>query len=180
MHEVDPGYFGYWSREETIVFLKDLLERERIGSKAFENIRCSADLRVAELMLEAELNQALICILLRKEISKKGAIARASLKTSEAQLNLSFEQAVASATSNLIELCQTIEAAILNILDAGLNSLFMKILGLHRKQIEQLKILLAQGGTRVRLPRAPQPATGPIRVMTQKIPPPPLRETSTH
>lgn len=160
MHEVDPGYFGYWSREETIVFLKDLLERERIGSKAFENIRCSADLRVAELMLEAELNQALICILLRKEISKKGAIARASLKTSEAQLNLSFEQAVASATSNLIELCQTIEAAILNILDAGLNSLLMKILGLHRKQIEQLKILLAQGMLRHSRPASVHPAAG--------------------
>jgi hypothetical protein len=118
MHEVDPGYFGYWSREETIVFLKDLLERERIGSKAFENIRHAADLRIAELMLQAELNQALICILLRKEISRKGAIARASLKTNEVRLDLSFEQAVACATSNQMELCQTIEAAILDILDA--------------------------------------------------------------
>jgi hypothetical protein len=160
MHEVDPGYFGYWSNAEVIVFLKDLLERERIGSKAFENIRHSADLRVAELMLEAELNQALICILLRKEISKKGAMARATLKTNEVRLDLSFEQAVASATSNLVELCQTIEAAILNILDAGLNSLLMKILRLHRKQIEQLKILLAQGVLRHSRPASAHPAAG--------------------
>jgi hypothetical protein len=141
IHEVDPGYFGYWSKEETIVFLKDLLERERVGSKAFENIRHAADLGVAELMLEAELNQALICILVRKQIAKKGAIARACPKTNEARLDLSFEQAVASATSDLIELYLTIEAAILNVLEAGLNSLLVKILRVHWKQIEQLKIL---------------------------------------
>jgi hypothetical protein len=58
-------------------------------------------------------------------------------------MNFGIEQAVASATSNQAELVQMIEAAILNILDGNLNSHLMKVLRLHRKQIEQLKTLLA-------------------------------------
>lgn len=143
MHEVDPGYFGYWSNEEVIVFLKDLLEQERIGTRAFANIPHAADLRIADLILEAERDQASICILLHKEIAKRGATARASPKANESRVNFTVEQAVASAASNQIELAQTIEAAILDILDARLNSHLMKILRLHRKQIEQLKTLLA-------------------------------------
>jgi len=27
----DPSYFGYWSKEEVLIFLKELLESERIG-----------------------------------------------------------------------------------------------------------------------------------------------------
>ena len=76
MHEVDPGYFGYWSNEEVIVFLKDLLEQERIGTRAFANIPHAADLRIADLILEAERDQASICILLHKEIAKRGATAQ--------------------------------------------------------------------------------------------------------
>jgi hypothetical protein len=145
MHEVDPGYFGYWSNEEVIAFLKDLLERERIGTRAFANISHVADPRIADLILEAELDQVSICILLQKEITRRATTARASHKipVNEGRINFSVAQAVASATSNQIELIQTIEAAILNILDGGLNSHLMKILRLHRKQIEQLKTLLA-------------------------------------
>ena len=49
MNEVDPGY---WSSTEVVVFLKSLLEQERIGTKAFADIGYAADLRVADLMLE--------------------------------------------------------------------------------------------------------------------------------
>src|SRR5437868_14630928 len=77
MHEVDPGYFGYWSKEEVVVFLKSLLERERIGAKAFADIGHAADLRVADLILESELDQGSICILLQSEIAKRGAAVAA-------------------------------------------------------------------------------------------------------
>jgi hypothetical protein len=146
MHEVDPGYFGYWSHEEVIAFLKSLLERERAGAKAFTNISQLAEPRIADLILEAELDQVSICILLHKEITRRGATARAAKNkrlVNERRMNFGIEQAVASATSNQAELVQMIEAAILNILDGNLNSHLMKVLRLHRKQIEQLKTLLA-------------------------------------
>ena len=49
MHEVDPSYLGYWSRDEALAFLKSLLERERIGTRAFADIGKAADLRTADL-----------------------------------------------------------------------------------------------------------------------------------
>ena len=60
----------------------------------------------------------------------------------ERDVKSSLEQAVASARSNQAGLIQTIEEAVLNVLDSELNSHLMKMLQLHRKQIEQLKILL--------------------------------------
>jgi len=38
MREVDPSYLGYWSRAEVVVFLKSLLEQERIGTKTFADV----------------------------------------------------------------------------------------------------------------------------------------------
>ena len=55
MHEVDPSYLGYWSQEEVLVFLKSLLEQERIGTRAFADIGKAADLHTAHLILESEL-----------------------------------------------------------------------------------------------------------------------------
>jgi hypothetical protein len=144
MHEVDPSYLGYWSKEEIAVFLKSLLERERIGTKAFADIAHAADLRIADLILESELDQGSICILLQREIAKRGAAAAAPRKrpADEPRAKLSLGQAVASAKSNQTELIHTIEDAVLNIFDSELNYHLMKMLQLHRKQIEQLKILL--------------------------------------
>ena len=51
MHEVDPSYLGYWSKEEIVAFLKSLLERERNGTRAFADIGRAADLRIADLIL---------------------------------------------------------------------------------------------------------------------------------
>lgn len=90
MHEVDPGYLGYWSGEEVLVFLKSLLEQERGGTKAFANIGQAANLKIVD--------QA--------------------------------------------KLVQAIEQAVPNIFDAELNSHLIRMLQLHRKQIEQLKTLL--------------------------------------
>jgi hypothetical protein len=144
MHEVDPSYLGYWSRAEVVAFLKSLLEQERIGTKAFADIGYAANLRVADLTLESELDQGSICILLRKELAKRGAAATVFQKrpADEPRVKLNLEQAVASARSNQTELIHTIEGAVLNIFDSELNSHLMKMLQLHRRQIEQLKTLL--------------------------------------
>ena len=144
MHEVDPGYLGYWSQREVLVFLKSLLERERIGTRAFADIGKAADLHTADLILESELAQASICVLLQKQIATRGAAAAAPLKrsTNGRHIKCSLEHAIASARSNQAELVQTIEKAVLNILDSELNSHLMKMLTLHRDQIEQLKTLL--------------------------------------
>ena len=144
MHEVDPGYLGYWSQREVLVFLKSLLERERIGTRAFADIGKAADLHTADLILESELAQASICVLLKKEIATRGAVAPAPLKrsTNKRHTKCSLKHAIASATSNQAELVQTIEQAVLNILDSELNSHLMKMLQLHRNQLEQLKTLL--------------------------------------
>jgi hypothetical protein len=143
MHEVDPGYLGYWSREEVVVFLKSLLEQERVGTKAFADIGYAADLRVADMTLESELDQGSICILIESEIAKKGAVvpARRKRPIHERRVRFTLEQAVASARSNQADLLQTIEDAIRNIFDSELNSLLVTMIHLHRKQIAQLAIL---------------------------------------
>jgi hypothetical protein len=81
MNEGDPVYFGYWSKEEVLNFLKELLESERIGVKAFAAIGRAADLRVADLVFESELAQGAICVLLKKEIAKRGRIDAVRSKT---------------------------------------------------------------------------------------------------
>ena len=143
MHEVDPSYLGYWSRAEVVVFLKSLLEQERIGTKAFADIGYAADLRVADLILESELDQGSICILLENEIAKKGAVVPTRRKrlTHERRVKFTLEEAVASARSNQADLLQTIEDARRNIFDSELHSLLGTMLQLHRKQIGQLEIL---------------------------------------
>jgi hypothetical protein len=143
MHEVDPGYLGYWSREEVVVFLKSLLEQERVGTKAFADIGYAADLRVADMTLESELDQGSICILIESEIAKKGAVvpARRKRPIHERRVRFTLEQAVASARSNQADLLQTIEDAIRNIFDSELNSLLVAMIHLHRKQMTQLEIL---------------------------------------
>jgi hypothetical protein len=145
MHEIDPSYLGYWSREEIAAFLKSLLERERIGTRAFADIGRAADLRIADLILESELDQGSICILLGREITKRGATVGAPGKrpAEEPRVILSLEQAVASARSNQTGLIHTVEEAVQNIFDSELNSHLMKMLRLHRKQINQLKLLFA-------------------------------------
>ena len=104
----------------------------------------------------------------------------AAMPSTENSLGSILEQVAKEKGIEKKILVETIEAAILNVLEAGLNSLLVKILRVHWKQIEQLKIL-ARGccRTRVRLPRIFQPMTVPISVMMRKIPPSRLRRVST-
>jgi hypothetical protein len=143
MHEVDPSYRGYWSRAELVTFLKLLLEQERIGTRAFADIGYAADLHVADLILESELDQGSICILLESEIAKNGAVVptRRKRPTHERRVKFTLGQAVASARYNQADLLQTIEDALRNIFDAELSSLLVTMMQLHRKQVAQLEIL---------------------------------------
>ncbi len=144
MSEADPAYFGYWSKEEILRFLKDLLESERIGAKAFAGIGRAADLQVADLVFESELAQGAICVLLKKEIVARGGSDALRRKNTAAMpsAKCSLQQAIAFARGHQTGLSDMIEDAVLNIFDAKLNTKLMYLLLLHRKQVEQLETLL--------------------------------------
>ena len=54
MNNGDPAYLGCWSKEEVLSFLKELLERECIGVKAFAAIGRMAALHIADTDLVFE------------------------------------------------------------------------------------------------------------------------------
>ena len=143
MSESDSAYFGYWSREEALKFLRDLLEAERVGLTAFAAIGRAADLGVADLVFESELAQGAICVLLKKEIARrKGAqTARQKTTASVPKPERSLQHTIAFARNNQIRLADMIEEAVLNIFDSKLNTKLMYLLLLHRKQVELLETL---------------------------------------
>jgi hypothetical protein len=145
MSDRDPAYFGYWSREEMLHFLEDLLEGERIGTRAFAAIGRAADLRVADLAFESELAQGAICVLLKKEIAARGGADGPRQKNAPAMPNpkCSLQRTITFARSNQTRLADMIEEAVLNIFDSKLNAKLMYLLLLHRKQVEQLETFLA-------------------------------------
>jgi hypothetical protein len=144
INEGDPVYFGYWSREEVLNFLKELLERERIGVKAFAAIGRAADLHVADLVFESELAQGAICVLLKKEIAMRGGTdaVRSNKTTPMPSVKCSLRRLIAFASCNQTGLADTVEDAVLNIFDSKLNAKLLYLLLLHRKQVEQLETLL--------------------------------------
>jgi hypothetical protein len=139
----DSAYLGYWSKEEVLDFLEELLERERIGVKAFAAIGRAADLHVADLVFESELAQAAICVLLKKEIAMRGVTDAVRGKNTTAMLSVKccLQRVIAFASCNQTRLADMIEEAVLNIFDSKLNEKLMYLL-LHRKQVEQLETLL--------------------------------------
>jgi hypothetical protein len=136
MNEGDPVYFGYWSKEEVLNFLKELLESERIGVKAFAAIGRAADLHVADLVFESELAQGAICVLLKKEIAMRGGSDAVRGKNTTAMLSVKccLQRVIAFASCNQTRLADMIEEAVLNIFDSKLNEKLMYLLLLHRKQ----------------------------------------------
>ena len=144
MNEGDPVYFGYWSKEELLNFLKELLESERIGIKAFAAIGRAADRHVADLIFESELAQGAICLLLKKEIAMRGETDAGCSKSTTAMpsVGCSLQRVIAFASCNQAKLADMIEDAVLNISDSKLNAKLIYLLLLHRKQVEQLETLL--------------------------------------
>jgi hypothetical protein len=137
----DPSYFGYWSKEEVLNFLKQLLESERIGANAYAAIGRAADSQVADLAFESELAQGAICILLKKEIAARGGADILRRKTTTAIPNgdCSLRRTIGLASRNQARLADMIEEAVINIFDSKLNAKLMYLLLLHRKQVEQLE-----------------------------------------
>ncbi|MGY3075097.1 hypothetical protein ACVWZZ_001468 [Bradyrhizobium sp. LM6.10] len=148
MSEADPAYFGYWSKEEMQHFLKDLLEAERIGAKAFAAIGRAADVDIADLAFESELAQGAICVLLKKEIAARGGAVwlRQNQRKTVVIPNpkSSLQHTITFARTNQSKLSDMIEQAVLNIFDSKLNAKLMHLLLLHRKQCEQLETVLAE------------------------------------
>jgi hypothetical protein len=144
MSEADPAYFGYWSKEEMLHFLKDLLETERIGARAFAAIGRAADAHVADLAFESELAQGAICVLLKKEIVARGGADAPRQKNAAAMPNpkCNLQRTITFTRRNQTRLSDMIEEAVLNIFDSKLNAKLMYLLLLHRKQIEQLETFL--------------------------------------
>ena len=143
-NESDPVYFGYWSKEEVLKFLKELLEGERVCVKAFAAIGRAADLDVADLIFESELGQGAICLLLRKEIAMRGGTDAVRSKTTIAMPSVKYrlQDVIAFASCNQTRVADMIEEAVLNIFDLRLNAKLVYLLLLHRKQVEQLELLL--------------------------------------
>jgi hypothetical protein len=141
----DARYFGYWSREEVLNFLKELLEGERTGVKAYAAIGRAADSHVADLAFESELAQGAICVLLKKEIAERAGsgMLRQKGTTAIPDVERSFQQMIAFAIRNQARLADMMEEAVLNIFDSKLNAKLMYLLLLHRKQVEQLETFLA-------------------------------------
>jgi len=127
-------------------FLKDLLESERTGAKAYAAIGRAADLHVADLAFESELAQGAICVLLKKEIAARGGAdsLRQSQNKTAAMSNpkSGLQRTITFARCNQSRLSDMIEQAVLNILDSKLNAKLMYLLLLHRKQVEQLDTFL--------------------------------------
>ena len=147
MSESDPAYFGYWSKEEVLKFLKDLLETERVGLRAFAAVGRVVDLRVADLVFESELAQGAICVLLKKEMARRGEARTARLKTADnaPMAKRGLQDTVTFARDNQIRLADMIEEAVLNIFDSKLNAKLMYLQLLHRKQVELLGTLRPNG-----------------------------------
>jgi hypothetical protein len=145
IHAGDAVYLGYWSREEVLNFLKELLEMERIGARAFAEIGRVADLHTADLVFDSELAQGAICVLLKKEIAARGGSDTRRVRNTTAipAVKCSLQRLVAFASSNQSRLADMIEEAVLSIFDSKLNAKLVYLLLLHRKQIEQLETLLA-------------------------------------
>jgi hypothetical protein len=137
----DPGCFGYWSKEEVLQFLKQLLESECIGVTAYAAIGRAADSHIADLALESELAQGAICVLLKKEIAARGGadILRGKKTTAIPNGDCDLRRLIGSASRNQARLADMIEDAVLNIFDSKLNAKLMYLLLLHRKQVEHLE-----------------------------------------
>jgi hypothetical protein len=141
----DASYFGYWSGEEILRFLKQLLDGEQVGLTAYAAIGHAACTQLADLALEAEMGQGAICILLRKEIAARGGTGMPRAKAADAIPNIdsSLRSRIRFAGRNQAMLADMIEDAVVDIFDSKLNAKLIYLLLLHRKQVEQLEAIAA-------------------------------------
>jgi hypothetical protein len=144
MNPIEAICFACWSREEILLFLEQLLDNERVGIAAYAAIGRAADSDVADLALEAEMGQGAICVLLKKEMAARGGTDVLPRKAAAAipDVDFSLRSRIRVASRNQARLADMIEDAVLNIFDSKLNAKLVYLMLLHRKQVEQLEILL--------------------------------------
>ncbi|MVT67282.1 hypothetical protein GPL21_19460 [Bradyrhizobium pachyrhizi] len=143
MNEKDAARIGYWSRGEVLIFLDDLLDGERTGIGAFAAIGRSIDDHLVDLIFESELAQGAICVLLKKEMIRKGGAhmvrrGGAFAAASRGDGTRGTRNAIAFARAHMAGLADMIEDGVVNIFDPRLNAKLMYLLLLHRKQVELL------------------------------------------
>jgi hypothetical protein len=144
MHNVETRR-GYWSRDEELTFLRELLRLERKGTRAVAEIGKAADLRVADLALEMEVLQASSCVLLRKEIEARGGKAVLSLSRKNIfgwHANADLMPAISVASGIQQELMDVIQKALLKLSDPQLRVALVAMRNVHCKSRERLKHLL--------------------------------------
>jgi hypothetical protein len=144
MNPIEAICFACWSREEILLFLEQLLDNERVGIAAYAAIGRAADSDVADLALEAEMGQGAICVLLKKEMAARGGtdVPRQKAAAAIPDVDFNLRSRIRVASRNQARLADMIEDAVLNIFDSKLNAKLVYLMLLHRKQVEQLEILL--------------------------------------
>ena len=73
MHELEPDYLGYWSREEVLALLQELLEAERAGAKVTAQLGKAADeAELAAALHDVRDDEARFCAMLSRHIEALG------------------------------------------------------------------------------------------------------------
>lgn len=143
--QVEPR-FGYWIRDEELVFLSELLTLKRKVAKACAENGEGADRRVAEVALEMRLLQASLYDFLLEQIKARGgqAIGGSLGKRTfnEVQPNLILLQAIAVASRGQRELVELNQKASLERPAPQLRVAPAAAQKLHHKTIERFKDLL--------------------------------------
>jgi hypothetical protein len=127
MSHAEPD-FGYWTREDDLTFLCELLKLERKGTKAFAALGKAADLHVADIALELELLQASLCVFLRAEIKARGGKASSPGKHTFTEVHgkLGLTKAISIAVANQQELFVAIQKARLKLFDPQLRAALVR------------------------------------------------------
>jgi hypothetical protein len=135
--------FGYWIRDEELVFINELLTLKRAATKVFAQTGKEADRRAADAVLEMELLQASFYDFLRRKIEARGgqAIMGAPGKEGfkEVHAKCDLMQAISIASRCQRELVETIQKALLIIPDPQLRVALAAVQWLKYRNVERLK-----------------------------------------
>ncbi len=135
--------FGYWIRDEELIFLNELLTLKSAVAKASIQTGKDADRRVADVLLEMELLQASFCDFLRSEIEARGGQAIVGMPGEEAfkeiHAKCDLMQGISIASRCQRELVETIQKALLIIPDPQLRVVLAAVRWLKYRNIERLK-----------------------------------------
>jgi hypothetical protein len=146
MHEADPAYMGYLTEAEVVVFLGDLLRRERTATRIFTRFGARVrDTGLSKLVLDAELMQRTLCDVLQREMSSRADSARFKSKSASPQSwqRRTASQRVHDGCLYQEDLIRSIEAVLPKISDAPLCSVLRALLEGHVALVTRIQGVLA-------------------------------------